>query len=264
MVKIRYNWSCNYIIRSEINLYQQLANATVQIICGSSAGTGFHFLNDEIIVTNHHVIEPHFQNGSSIVARSEDGAQSQLQLLGYSLKGQHDYAILKLTSKFPHPPVILQPKEVSPIQRGADIIFAGFPHGVPHLLVHKAIISAPISNLGFYIDGSVNGGNSGGPIIDASDGKVIAIVTQRRFMGGDEMEGILEESQKLQDHLTNIAGRGSVNIMGVDFGDFSLKMAQTIQVLNSVISQNANSGIGIGFNIRFVVEGCKQLGLIKN
>lgn len=80
-------------------------------------------------------------------------------------------------------------------------------------------------------------------------------------MGGNDMCKILQESQELQKHLASIAGKGSVSIMGVDFADFSLKMAQTVQVLNAVISQNANSGIGIGFDIKFILRKCRELGL---
>lgn len=130
-------------------MYQKLAGATVQIICGNSAGSGFHFLNEELIVTNHHVIEPHFQGNLPIIAVHDDGSNIQLQLLGYSPKEEHDFALLRLKNKFTREPIILQPKELTSFQRGTEIAFAGFPHGISDLLVHKAIISAPISNRGF-------------------------------------------------------------------------------------------------------------------
>lgn len=58
------------------------------------------------------------------------------------------------------------------------------------MLVHKAYVSGPVSQIGFYIDGSVNGGNSGGPIIDVIDETIIGIVTQRRFLGVSQLQEI--------------------------------------------------------------------------
>ena len=38
-------------------MYEDLANATVQVICGESSGSGFHFRREDIVVTNHHVVQ---------------------------------------------------------------------------------------------------------------------------------------------------------------------------------------------------------------
>jgi hypothetical protein len=95
--------------------------------------------------------------------------------------------VLELVEPLPDGRIILHPEEPCQIPRGRKILFAGFPHGIHDLLVHEAIISGSSSNHAFYIDGSVNGGNSGGPIVDFETGNVIGIVTQRRFLGGDSL-----------------------------------------------------------------------------
>lgn len=113
----------------------------------------------------------------------------------------------------------------------------------------------------FYIDGSVNGGNSGGAIVDASDGSVIGIVTQRRFLGAQDLDALRGAAEKLRAHCQQIAGRGSVQIMGIDFGGFSSLMAEAMLLIQEVLKANANTGIGIGYSIRFVYEKCKEANL---
>jgi S1-C subfamily serine protease len=85
-----------------------------------------------------------------------------------------------------------------------------------------------LNKVAFYIDGSVNGGNSGGPIVDFSDGKIIGIVTQRRFLGGQDLNQLQKAAKQLRDHCQQIAGRGSVQIMGIGFGGFSSLKAEAM------------------------------------
>ena len=136
--------------------------------------------------------------------------------------------------------------------RGTKILFAGFPHGIHDLLVHEAIVSGPVQNHAFYIDGSVNGGNSGGPIVDANSGELVGIVTQRRFLGAQSLQVLGQQVYRLAQQCAGIANRGSVQIMGIDFGQFANLMAQGLGAISQVIEANANSGIGIGYKIEFV------------
>lgn len=240
---------------------ENLAKATLRIECGSKKGSGFHFRKKEIIVTNHHVIEFHLTKGTPIFAITENGDIFELELLDYSPKTENDYAILKTKSEINLDRIVLQPKNIDTFNRGINILFSGFPHGIPHLLVQKAIISGNINNKAFYIDGSINGGNSGGPIIDISDGKIIGIVTQRRFLGGAELDKLDKRAIELRKHYQQIAGRGSVKIMGIDFGEFANLMAESLLLIDAVLKANANTGIGIGFKIKFVNDAYNKLGL---
>ena len=49
--------------------------------------------------------------------------------------------------------------------------------------------------------------------------------------------------------------------MGIDFGAFGKLMAEGMLLIRQVLELNANTGIGIGFSIEFVVERCRELGL---
>jgi hypothetical protein len=232
-------------------MYGQLARATVQIICGESNGSGFHFRREDIVITNHHVIHQATTNGTQIFAVTEDGDKFPLELLTYSPQNEFDFAILQANEHLPDGRTKLIPKIGENIERGKEVLFSGFPHGIPDLLVQRAIVSAVIDERAFYIDGSVNGGNSGGPIIDYSDGSVIGIVTQRRFLGGVELDDLSNQAQQLYSYCQQIAGRGSVQIMGIDFGQFAGSMSQSFILIDQILKANANSGIGIGFRIDF-------------
>lgn len=242
-------------------MHQDLANSTFRIQCGVSSGSGFSYRKDNIVITNHHVIEPHLANGQIIVAITEDGVQLNTKLLAYSDKSQYDFAILELQDALPSNRVVLQPELSNSYSRGEEIIFAGFPHGIHDLLVHEAIISGSVQQHAFYIDGSVNGGNSGEPIIENSTGKIVGIVTQRRFLGGQSLQSLGQQVAQLANHCAGIANRGSVQIMGIDFGQFANMMAQGLGAMSQVIEANANSGIGIGFKIQYVNTEFERLGL---
>ena len=242
-------------------MYEDLANAIVQVTCGESSGSGFHFLREDIVVTNHHVVQQNTQIGTPITATTENSESFSLELLSYSSLNENDFAILRATTKLPDGTTMLSPKIMKNIERGKEILFSGFPHGIPDLLVQKAIVAATIDDRSFYIDGSVNGGNSGGPIVDCSDNSVIGIVTQRRFLGGVELEDLSKQANQLYSYCQQIANRGSVQIMGIDFGQFAGLMSRSFLLIDQVLKANANSGIGIGFRIDFVNEDFEKLGL---
>ncbi|PSV29316.1 trypsin-like peptidase domain-containing protein [Photobacterium sp. GB-72] len=233
--------------------HQDLANATFRIESGNSSGSGFSFRNEKTVVTNHHVIEQHISSGVQIYAITEKNIRLRAKLISYSHKKEHDFAILELEDELPNGRIVLQPDESEDITRGKRILFAGFPHGIHDLLIHEAIISGPTQAHGFYIDGSVNGGNSGGPIVDSSSGLVVGIVTQRRFLGGGSLNSLRPPIAELTAHCQEIA-QGSVSIMGIDFGRLAQLIANGLSAITDALESNANSGIGIGFKIKFANE----------
>ena len=244
-----------------MNIYRDIANSTLLIECGSSRGSGFHFIQPEYIITNYHVIEDHTANGEAVMALTDDGYEFDLELLASSPSENHDFAIFHARNKIPKDRMFLSPKIVESFEIGKELVFSGFPHGIEDLLVQRAIISGLIDDNIFYIDGSVNGGNSGGPIVDLSDGSMIGIVTERRFLGGADLDNMQEVAERIQNHCQQIAGRGSVQIMGIDFGGFTALMADEMVLIKEVIEANANTGIGIGYSARFVIEECERLGI---
>lgn len=239
--------------------FEKLANATLRIVVGNSCGTGFHFINKQIVITNYHVVENAIANPSiPITGITEHGSEYRLQIIASSHKTEFDYAILHVIDEVAQSREVLQPKIFDKVPRGTNILFSGYPHGIPDLLIHKAIVSGYPEEKSFYIDGSVNGGNSGGPIVDVEDLSVIGIVTQRRFLGSDNLHTIASEAAQLKKHCLQLQN-GSVNIMGIDFANFGSMIGQSLEISSSIIELNANSGIGIGFNIKYVTNAYNNL-----
>lgn len=235
-------------------MHQRLAEATLMIVCGNNVGSGFLFKKDNIVVTNHHVISEFFKRGEKIFiatessAKHQDGYQSDV----IAFDEEYDYAVLQLKyGPLPGNPVPLNVSKDKEIVRGRGVIFAGFPHGITDLLVHEAIISGPLEQHAFYIDGMVNGGNSGGPIVDSTSGDLIGIVTQRRFIGEAEANYLASEANAIAKDLMP-SQTASMGLMGVDFGALTKTISQGMAIIPKIISLNANSGIGIGFKIEFV------------
>ena len=240
--------------------FEDIAKATLKIECGESRGSGFHFVEQDIVVTNFHVISPHIEQKARIFAKTELDNQTELELLEYSPENEFDYAILRIVRDLNEERVALEPKHITPT-RGMRVCFSGFPHGIDDLLVQVAHVSGPFDKVGFYIDGSVNGGNSGGPIIDMTDMKVIGIVTRRRFLTPidlDQISGILEEIHR---HFQQMGGRAGVIISGVDFGQFAQLMSRAFSIFRVILEANANTGIGIGYRIEFVIQKLREIGI---
>ena len=254
--------TCIIIVRLRaMTVHRNVANATLRIEYGASRGSGFHFLTPDIVVTNQHVL-PNLQTGQGgAVGVTESGQRLNLTLLESSPATDQDFAVLKVQGAVPAGRHALLPKVVSPFERGTPVLFGGFPHGIPHLLVQAAIVSGLVSDRVFYLDGSVNGGNSGGPIVDPSDGCVVGVVTQRRFLGAQDLGQLRAAAEQLRNHCQAIAGRGSVQIMGIDFGSFSQMQAEAMLLIREVLEANANTGIGIGFAIDFALAACKSHGI---
>lgn len=241
--------------------YEELAQATLQVLTDNDCGSGFHFHSKETIVTNYHVIKSFIKGKSNqLFARTENGSQVDLKVVDYSSEDKYDYAILESKGEFDEDRTVLQPKTDYERRRGKTICFAGFPHGVEDLLVQTGIISGPYfdrkldQKVGYYLDASVNGGNSGGPIVDLEDMKVVGIVTKNRFLTPYNLDDLLSKAEGLEEHYENMGGSAGVNISGIDFGEFATLMAKLTQVLETMIDANANSGIGIGYYIGFIED----------
>lgn len=233
-------------------MHRTLANATFRIECGNSSGSGFSFRNDQIAVTNFHVIQPHTVGQGNIYAITDDGQRIPAIVLSSSPAEALDFAILQLLDELPAGRHVLQP-DVNPLEWGEKVIFAGFPHGIHHLLVHEAIVSGPFPPVGFYLDGSINGGNSGGPIISARTGNVAGVVTKRRFPGGGNLQALSEEIRDIERRASFMAGQGArAAFAGIDLGEMIRLMSGGLRVMSEIVNLNANSGIGIGFDIGHV------------
>lgn len=161
-----------------------------------------------------------------------------------------DFAILKIGNK-----------EIKPFQIGKfddvdisdEIIFSGFPLSSQHLTTHKGIISAKyirkgifgnISQKVFQIDGSINKGNSGGPLLSLDDQKVIGIISTREGGISNELDAI---RKYIKDRKTQSSG--GVYIQGVDPLPVIVELINT---LDNYISVGIGHAISIEYAIRYL------------
>jgi hypothetical protein len=237
--------------------FEEVANATVQVIRGTSRGSGFHLFRPDLVVTNQHVLD---MGSGDIVVASEDETTAKAKVLAFSAVDDDDFAILKLNKKLAIPRTVLQPGSGVP-GRGIDLVFAGFPHGISDLLVQRACAAGPFRDRGFYLDGSINDGNSGGPVVDLVSGLALGIVTERRFLGGPDLEQLAEAASAIAERIGGVDTSTQISVGGVNFASVAASTSEALELLSQAVSENANVGIGIAYSIDFVVEECRKLGL---
>ena len=156
-------------------------NATAEEAGKTSIGTGFIIHKAGFIVTNEHVV----RNVGDLRVRLYDGRELPACVVGAD--APTDIALLKIESPTPLPILPLGDSEA--VRVGESVVAIGNPFGFNHS-VTAGIVSAKervvdrsalhdaseqdIYSFFIQTDASINVGNSGGPLIDAS-GAVIGI-----------------------------------------------------------------------------------------
>jgi S1-C subfamily serine protease len=196
----------------------------VYLIRGSemvSKGSGFIFFKKGIMVTCNHVIA---KQESNILIQFPDQPESFLQAKIMIRDEEHDLALLKFDDTSREP---LEIANNNSIKEGIPILFAGYPLSLVSLTTHQGILSAILKDatdiVTYLIDGTVNSGNSGCPLM-SEDGKVIGVVNAKRMERPDLLTRMGE--QKI----------GAISLHGIDL----------VELFQAVIS---NVQLGIGYAI---------------
>ncbi|RSB23631.1 S1 family peptidase [Enterobacter cloacae] len=243
-------------------MHQKIANATFQVVSGNSFGSGFSFINENYVITNYHVVSNMVNLEEKkalglIKLRCEDNQLFSASIIHINI--DCDFAVLKIESNLPEGREILQPAENFIPIRGLKLIFTGYPHGENHLLSHEGIISSPLPDGRFHIDGMVSGGNSGGPIVDLTSGKVIGIVSERRFIGSQDIKNLRAATNVIIQQCENLRQAGTIISSGFNVADLNQAYATGLTILTAVLESNANPGIAIGYPITPVVNAIKEI-----
>lgn len=144
---------------------------------------------------------------------------------------------------------------------GESAVFLGFPFGMKHLTSHVGFISS-IHNRNsvkvIQIDGSVNGGNSGGPLLEIKTGKVAGIVT-RSVTGLIEEQfrnllNALKQNQKALDGAKSVMRIGSIDPIQA----ISASQAAMEQIARD-LHRSANVGIGYAYSIEYIRDAINKL-----
>lgn len=237
-----------------------------------TVGNGSAFLIQDGLVTNSHVIRPP-GNYDAVVIRFEDTNQSirftqrdlQQAILAESPESEKDYVFIGIDEPELDGRHRFEFGDLSDVSIGEQVLFLGFPFGMPQLTAHMGYISSIHEQQGktiIQIDGSVNGGNSGGPLISLATGNVVGIIT-RAVTGIIEQEfnnliATLCDNQRQLDHL---AQSGMViNFGGLDpIQGFRSSQAAMEQIARN-LKRSANVGIGYGFSTDDIRDQLRNAG----
>ena len=121
------------------------------------------------------------------------------------------------------------------VKIGNEVCFFGYPFGKENLSLHKGIVSSIYKKNGvivYQIDGNINNGNSGGPLIDVKTGKIIGIIS-RKENGFTDYFKTLKNSTHLKSLRLLIAQlERSVNV-GIGYAFSSDSISENLSTLNT-------------------------------
>lgn len=157
------------------SLVKDAVKSVITILPGVGHGSGFFIDTDGYILTNYHVIE----NAENIEVLFPGGFKLKAELIRSDL--QHDVALIKIVGGSGFQPLHIELNK--DLEIGNEVIAIGTPQEIEYgQSVTKGIISGiRLSDQKKLIqtDVAVNGGNSGGPLIETESGKVIGIVSSK-------------------------------------------------------------------------------------
>jgi S1-C subfamily serine protease len=246
-------------------IFAKVSNGVAKLVLRRGAemvGGGTGFLVNSGLITNSHVVrraafdsvQIHFSVRPSAepIRLSRDAIEKSIR--HESPENAQDFAFLALDEpefKDRHR-FRLGPDPVPAV--GEQIVFLGYPFESPHLTAHVGYVSSAHQDAGvdvLQIDGSVNGGNSGGPLLRLADGAVAGIVTRA-------MTGLLHDqwSNVMKSFDANLKaleqGQGGISIGGVDPVE-AARIGQTqMKLIATNLQRSANVGIGFAFSSRHV------------
>ncbi|MFA6476531.1 MAG: serine protease [Candidatus Paceibacterota bacterium] len=189
-------------------------------------GSGFVFSKKNILVTCNHVIK----DVPSIFIKFPDVEQI-ISAKTVVRDEEHDLALLKFDDKNREP---LKMIDIKNVKEGMGVLFAGYPLSMQELTTHQGILSAITKDITgavtYLIDGTVNSGNSGCPLMD-ENGMVIGIVNAKR-----------RERSDLLTKVENMS-MGAVSLHGVDL----------VEIYHALIN-NVQLGIGYAVPASYIPE----------
>ena len=188
-------------------------------------GSGFIISNDGYLLTNHHVV----RGADVIYVTLLDKREFKARLVGSDART--DVALLKIEA----PNLVSLPiGNPDKLRKGDWVIAIGSPLGLDST-VTKGIVSAKGRDTGSFVaflqtDVPINGGNSGGPLINAT-GEVVGInsrlISQTGGYQGISLAIPIDEAMRVSDQL-RINGRVARGVIGVQPGEVSKDDAEAL------------------------------------
>lgn len=233
-----------------------LKNATFKILTSTGTGSGFFIKKDNIILTNHHVVQ-----GNKKVAIEDD---NQNRILGKVIMTNPDTDIAVL--KTDEPLSIEDSFAINPtlaITSRQKVYALGYPFGMPFTIT-EGIISNPSQHMNgkhfVQTDAAINPGNSGGPLV-TQEGELVGI-NSSKFSNADNMGFAIPHSEviaAIESALANTEEKfslqcSSCHALSFEAADYCTNCGNTLP--KEVFNESALSDLAI-----FVEDSLSQLNI---
>ena len=199
----------------------------------TEVGSGFIMDPTGYIVTNNHVVDR--ADEIKVTLEGNQNISYKAKLIGKDAKT--DIALIKIESKTPLPYLEFDDADNSRI--GDGVIAVGNPFGLGGT-VTTGIVSAKARHIGATIyedyiqtDASINRGNSGGPLCNASTAKVIGINSAILTTNGGSLGiGFAVPAYIAQPVIKQLKEHGSVSrgLLGVKIQGVDEKIAKSLRM----------------------------------
>jgi S1-C subfamily serine protease len=202
----------------------------------TNTATGFLYAKKNMLVTCNHVV----QGSDRIACRFPGDSDETFHTTKVVLNDtEHDLALLKVdVNRAPLTPFVKKPG--NDVCSGMSVLFSGYPLNLETLTTHQGILSAitkdAVGMTTYLIDGTVNSGNSGCPLM-TSTGEVIGVVNAKRRERADLLTKV--EQMTL----------GAVSLHGIDI----------VEIYQALIS-NVQLGIGYAVPASYIPTHKEELG----
>ena len=211
-------------------------------------GSGFIISKEGHVITCDHVVK-NFPMAQVLLYKGE--RRYNFYPTKYIFRDEDkDFAILKIDEDIISLDY-LELGDFDDVEEGDEVLFGGFPLRVFKPTFSRGMISAKGNDvlsekkLNLYqVDGSINNGNSGGPLIN-KEGKVIGIITSKY----SEFDGLLSE----------ILDLGEMHGISISNEKGSLDIGKTFHNILQLMRTHVNVGIGHAFSIEYAKEKLKEL-----
>ena len=229
------------------------------------SGTGF-LLSSGHLITNFHIFENlliNLNNGKNckvklvfneiaVEIHNEDIKKIRTEYC--SMENNNDYIILNISghvNKECYESACLCFADEEPVV-GQRCCILGYPFGKNRLSIHECMVSSIYRKCEinvYQLDGSVNTGNSGGPLVDVATGRIIGIVS-RKENGLNELFNELKQAMKKNCEIMQGLSDYHIAIGGFDAVQAIRASLDNINALIPHIERSANVGIGYAFEIK--------------
>jgi hypothetical protein len=236
-------------------------------------GSGTGFLVEGGLITNQHVLpddgyefaEFIFEGGEPFTLRREDLISAKLAVSSQRIRGESgpnrdytyvemDWPELQQRWRFQLAPT----RELAP---GDPVLYLGYPFDHNHLAAHQGHVAslhyeAEIGSDVLQIDGSVNVGNSGGPLLHPDTGLVEGIITEAET--GLVLHQFKLLRRALEQNIT-LLSRNTGFAMNMAGEKSSLASHESLARLAHALRRSANVGIGYAYVIDSVRDHIHRL-----